>query len=1114
MASIDPRLLQVQPHEEDDDEDDDSEDSYQGDGEIFSIEEILDYNLRDNLLDGYLEEEWRPQGLRWEVRFHIKWKGYDSSHNTWEPRRNFNTWEPQYDAWIEAARLKHNRKPLAKLEAKAEARNEKWQREQEEEVAREKKKITGSAVMSKRKKDKGAVKKEPKEKAKPEPKKKEVKAETSKRRSAAHEQSHSPALSASHGGSRPRATRNSGTLGGQDSLWTQEALKDIDRYGNLPPSLRGLRMPTPPRRDEQGNLVASGSDSGSPETPRRPELPAGYTAVPQPGVQQYGQGYGYPAASTSQGGFAGEGFAHATTAFSLGITAQQGGFAGDSDDDDEEEQSLAAGAGQAQGIGGINEDVDIKPDLSASIGAGSHGGGFAGDDTDDEDDEDGRNYFPSLTGAQPPPADASSGPSAAKAPPPKEFGFAGSDSDEDVNMAGASTAAQAAPAPQGGFAGSDDSDEEAEEAAATTASAQQAAPAPATQASAQPAASAAPAAPVAAHACGFADLSDDDDEDDEEEAAEVARQLRKEPAALTKAVPRQPSAQPAKTAAPAPPRRASKSGPVQASRSREPSVARSRESSVARSREPSQQPRPRFRRDSMSPQLVVRPGPAAPKRSGAVSKKNGKDVGKHDERSPPKKQKTKDVEPKRKTGEVQPPAKKEPAATAQPKERAAVPPAKKKQRRAIVESDEEDEGPAAPSDPVSKKVLPSARKAADAAPAAKDASPDAASSSALSSSKAKEDADPFNHGVDKPATKDGFVIMNYDKLSLDKLDQRMMRREIKAPPHVITPADKVRHVWRLNHNILDGVADFDAVMLDNGVPREVWITEPPSKGAIGVNRLARLAANDYNALQLVLSSIEGVKQADSPRPSVSAVFVHTAKAFEIGHFPGKLTELEKYRTRDDVVCYEYGETQEGVRLFRQFWRPSFATTFTPSALIAHHERISSLLEKQKDAFNLDTGCRNSFAWVPLQYLLPGGAFGAAVDEEGNKLPPTPEEDLDKRAAKLALRILLHQEDLALVRLLPSANAPPSQVAAFPRNSDRMPLVPSAWEQVEASYPPKFCKIGIERLQKQVCAWRVQYPQMRRWLIIATPDELESCRRQPTPGIDLVTIEQAEAILAR
>ena len=129
--------------------------------------------------------------------------------------------------------------------------------------------------------------------------------------------------------------------------------------------------------------------------------------------------------------------------------------------------------------------------------------------------------------------------------------------------------------------------------------------------------------------------------------------------------------------------------------------------------------------------------------------------------------------------------------------------------------------------------------------------------------------------------------------------------------------DRIRWWWRIGGNPLLNFADFDRVM--NG--REVFVTSPPTQREVGTNKQAAAHEKDYLALQLVLSTLEGVKQADSLRPAVSAVFVHASLVAELGRFPGKLSELDRYRDRVDVVFFLYGTGLDKERTLRQFWRP-------------------------------------------------------------------------------------------------------------------------------------------------------------------------------------------------
>ena len=182
----------------------------------------------------------------------------------------------------------------------------------------------------------------------------------------------------------------------------------------------------------------------------------------------------------------------------------------------------------------------------------------------------------------------------------------------------------------------------------------------------------------------------------------------------------------------------------------------------------------------------------------------------------------------------------------------------------------------------------------------------------------KQEEDPFNYGVQRPTSKDGYVPLNRDMLKMKKLPEAICGNEKPSwPVDLHQDQDRIRWWWRIGGNPLLNFADFDRVM--NG--REVFVTSPPTQREVGTNKQAAAHEKDYLALQLVLSTLEGVRQADSLRPAVSAIFVHSSLVAELGRFPGKLSELDRYRDRVDVVFFLYGTGLDKERTLRQFWRP-------------------------------------------------------------------------------------------------------------------------------------------------------------------------------------------------
>jgi hypothetical protein len=128
---------------------------------------------------------------------------------------------------------------------------------------------------------------------------------------------------------------------------------------------------------------------------------------------------------------------------------------------------------------------------------------------------------------------------------------------------------------------------------------------------------------------------------------------------------------------------------------------------------------------------------------------------------------------------------------------------------------------------------------------------------------------------------------------------------------------------------------FDEVMKrgPDGRPRECYIFAPQKDNAL--DKKARAIKGDYIALQLILSSIPGVKQADALQPTCDAVFVHVSEINEIGRYPtGRLGALEHFRERPigHTIFVLFGDSGTE-KVFHQFWGTSqFFLAFSLSAV--------------------------------------------------------------------------------------------------------------------------------------------------------------------------------------
>ncbi|GAA6051287.1 hypothetical protein NBRC10513_000310 [Rhodotorula toruloides] len=460
-------------------------------------------------------------------------------------------------------------------------------------------------------------------------------------------------------------------------------------------------------------------------------------------------------------------------------------------------------------------------------------------------------------------------------------------------------------------------------------------------------------------------------------------------------------------------------------------------------------------------------------------------------------------------------------------------PAKKKKKRRVVDDDEEEDQQPGSKAPLTqaqqiarmkiRKVDPSAPKASPHAASPVDQQRQSPSVSADSSSltgsssaqakQAKKAQDPFNYGVAQVRSTNGFIAINRDKLGMRKLGQKLRAAyNVALPPQLVGDVDQIRFMWSVGSphgDPLHGADDFDDIMHNEGHPLEVFVTEPPDESQAGIDKRAKRHGDEYLALQLVLSTFQNVKQADAPRDSVAACFVHVSELPELGRFPGKYAGMDRLRDHPDTVFFVYGmEEPTRRRAMRQMWRPLLAVTFTPSAVTCDAQRICGIVEQVGDRVNQELASRDAFPWVPLQYFLPGGAFGVSVDAEGKRLSPRLDEDLDRRTAKLALHSLLMMDQLSIASVM-ATTEPASASFIFPRMPDRAPYNPSVCKQVAEFYPPQKCDLDLAQVQKLVCFWRSKYSQFRNWVIIATPDELKTCA--PLPGITLVDVAQAEKL---
>ncbi|GAA5885577.1 hypothetical protein JCM16303_001467 [Sporobolomyces ruberrimus] len=362
--------------------------------------------------------------------------------------------------------------------------------------------------------------------------------------------------------------------------------------------------------------------------------------------------------------------------------------------------------------------------------------------------------------------------------------------------------------------------------------------------------------------------------------------------------------------------------------------------------------------------------------------------------------------------------------------------------------------------------------------------------------------------ISNQSVKDGFIKIYPQVLLMQKLPEKICGRNTpKWPLHMVDP-ERIGRWWKIGGNPIDNFENFDRVLAN----REVYVTPPPTANERGISKVARAHSADYDALQLVLAHIDGVRQADSLRRSVSAIFVHATLASELGRSQGRLSQLDHFRHRDDVVYFVYGTGEDGQRALRQFWKPITAVTFTPTALLSSPTRLCQLVGVASTTRSEYSGGQTIFPFMTPQYLLCGGILSSPVDGEGNEMTLTDAEKALQLATQEALFPLLWGNPLLMPRLSQFTEESRLDSTIFPSEKDETPADPDVYTRLSERYPSKLCYVSPERLQKIVLAWRWQYSGIRRWIIIATPEEKAAL--VPAPGITIVTLEEAEAVLAQ
>ncbi|GAA6021042.1 hypothetical protein JCM8202_003824 [Rhodotorula sphaerocarpa] len=1091
--SINPALLSNAPAAEADSSTDEEDALEEG---TFFVDHLLDVAVKDQVAQGISKAEWGSPEERYEIRYLVRWYGYEAADDTWEPKRNLNQWQESYDEDLRRiAERDPSKADLGALQAEADRLNAAWR-------AAEKKKAEKRAAKA----AKSAAKKRAQSLIKsPDAQQRAVKRESSApllRGRQSETVSASPAPNASSRAARSLRRNKYGS-----EAIDQEALNEFIA-SNAPRGIRTLRFTPPPRHDDEGNLVPRSSDTESEDAASpRSQRPAPETAettleIPQPVSV---------ASATADLGFAGssdddeEDVAAVTTApfvkteadtagdeAAVGATYSAMGFAGSSSDEEVVEQLLLP----------RREPTPSRPVEGPERLRGS---------AEDRERDDRSAPAPGIHSRQMQPSEPPT--SGARADAGDAFGgFAGDEDDDDVGEAPSAFADDEGADDDGAGAVFPDLTSETEVRSAS-----------ALQASIEPA-----AAPVDAALSGFAgDSDDDDDYDDEPNQDEAENQAAQQRADLS-GLPR---------------------GDYSSFDS-----STGHEATEATPTAPLQ--------PAQIPDVSAQSRP-----TGAVFGSIGRSFA----ASPPA------VSPPAMSGTA--PSERdqflrEPAATGSSKRRLLQPlasPELKRQRRQTVEAEERRGGTERsgqqqkwrrsatgemqqPERPPVKEVpasnlgrikfrktgesgAPSQRSPVDVLQPSPGPS---GGSGSMSGTQQKASDDLFNQGRSRVVAKNGFIELNADALRSKNLSQTLTAGSNYSWPHEVYMMDedpevaKIKYLWSVGADfgsVANGTDSFDEDLLGLGGAPEVWIGPPPSDAQAGIDRSARDQLHDYYALQVLVSSYPNVRQADSPRRTVRAVFVHNAKMHELGATAGKFADLEHLRSKIGVRFYTYGRVEKGKqRPLLQIWRSATALTFTPSALDRQGEGLERLLKKF--AAHADRLTRDVFPWLPVHYVGPDGPLGGraqqptsgakADGEEADASAPdgqvsgAPANDPRNgtgssassihREAKFKVLSILARDELDLANFAPQAGQTPIMHPVFPFGHDKVSL--GGPERHFFDVLGTFCRdLSLSRLQKIVASWRPQYPLIRRWAILCTQQELATA--QTLPGIELLTIHDVD-----
>ncbi|GAA6008182.1 hypothetical protein JCM11491_001918 [Sporobolomyces phaffii] len=1016
---------------DDSDEDDSDEETSDESEETYTVERILDYACSDKF--AHLDKPYPTDSDRYEVRYKVKWLGYDDpSEDTWEPKESFTSEE----VWATFCRECERTKPKDESHNAVVAQVREANRQEVE--SRDKKK---------QKKGKGKGKGKDKQKGKSG--KSSVAAGKRKRDTERGESVVSNSTTSSKKPRKADSTASAPRAGSTPTLSSteirrmraehlnQEALNDLVEASGKP-SLKSLRITPPPTKTRSPTVetkpkIQSSQEKGKGTAGRKRRRSGSGQYAKE---DEVGQGKGKDVPRTGAGT---EGPENRTREVPKGFAAES--------DDEEEEASKPTRPRQTSG--GAVATTSQEPS--------SQLGGFAMD----EDDNDGSDRLGNDSRAQdalyPDPAlqaQVSGVPATERLQlqpvPSTSAGFAmdSSDDEEPQTVAGPSSTRVAVPkvGDDSGFGGSSkhgfatDSDDDNREVPITN-------PTPVVETEAMEARS----------TKGAFARSDDEEDGDDGEEAERSNRVENEKPPLDKA---------------------------------------HRNKMDSRRKEAT-------RSDSATNSAAV----TGHKEPSGSTTGTAKTKRQHDSESTSVRKKRASLD------DTLPP-----------------PLVKRKKRKSInVISDDEVEIVAeptqstdsAPTKPISQKdalkKLKIRRISKDAKAPGTQRSPSIGPHSATdqhsnshessTNNNKKQEEDPFNNGFQRSEVKDGYFQLNANVLQFKKLPEAICGKETPAWPLNMLDYERIRWWWKIGENPLGNFVKFDRVLSR----RDVFITPRPKEGEVGRSKKAASHEKDYLALQLVLAKIDGVRQAVSIGPAVTAVFVHASLASELGRFPGKLSEIDRLRGRDDVICFLYGTGDDKQRALRQIWKPLTAVTFTPAAIADNPRRLALLLEAASSSHCDFDGARNQFPFMLPQYVLSGGAFGPAVDQDEKPIPRSDEERIKVRSALETIFGLVRNKSLSLASIGPPPNGSRLGQTRFPSFDDRTAADPVVWQKLSLCYRPKFCEVSLERLQTLVCAWRSQYAGIRRWIVVATPDEIPLV--SPAAGIHLATVAEAESLIA-